>query len=243
MNRKCLSLLVLLSFQLSNLRAIDNIITFFIKNYPEVELPETLQVVTDYTISKPLVQPEYLNVKDSNSQSNKKNDVAGIWALYQGFAEPSTPDGQIMFPRQQQSETVALVITKKITPVFIVGPATVGYWELDPDSDTEMYTISLEYDIDANTYYFLTEKVELPDDGQVSLQSIIIPADPKNVYVPEGATITEVTTNLTLPSIYIKKDFDRSYNASYTTDRRLYFKKNEYMYEENDQSVSKLIAA
>jgi len=240
MNKKLLIIAILPCIFATITRPINNIITFFVKEYPEVQLPEKFQVATSSTISEALGQPDYLNPKDHNNQPKKAN-VSGIWALHKGYARASSYFGQISFPRKQQSETVYLIITEKINPTFIVGPSTVGYWELDPNSSIAIYEISMEYDEDANSYYFNTKKIDPPEDNQVSMQAIVIPGKPEHVYVPEGASITEFTANLTLPTIYIKKEFDRSYNASYVTNLRMYFEQVTEEYQENDLTNSTLM--
>jgi hypothetical protein len=239
MNKKYIILATLLCIIATITRPINNIITFFIKEYPEVQLPEKFQVATSSTISKALEQPAYLEPKDTKPQ--KKSGLTGVWALHKGYARASSYFGQISFPRKQQSETVYIIITEKINPTFIVGPSTVGYWELDQNSPAAIYSISMEYDEDANSYYFDTKKIDPPEDNQISMQAIVIPGNPEHVYVPEGASITEFTANLTLPTIYIKKEFDQSYNASYIANLRMYFEQITEEYQENDLTNSTLM--
>ena len=250
MNKKQIILTILLCIHNKIALPINNVITLTFKEYPEVAIPESLLAEIDSsesssdkttgTLSKALEQPDYLQ-KKTDINKPIKSKISGIWTLHKGFARTSDYFGQIVFPRKQQSETVYLIITEKIAPSFIVGPSTVSNWTLDPTAQTAMYAISLEFDDDANSYYFNTEKIDPPADNQISLQSIIIPGNPDTVYVPTGATITELTSNLTLPDIYIKNDFDHSYNASYILNNMNYFEKIEQDYQQADKTIVKLL--
>ena len=240
MKNKYILLAIILSASLF-IKTTSNIITLFIKDYPNPELPLSLQTETDSENSRIMSQPSYVQPKKEITPVIQKK-LAGVWGLYKGYAQATNFLGQLSFPRKQQANTINLIITKKITPAFIVGPSTVGYWQIDSSEDAAVYEIDIEYSDDANTYYFETKKIDTPENGQISLQSIIIPADPETVYVPEGAVITEYTANLTLPDIYIKTDsFDFEYNASYTLSLKNYFAQIDTELEQDDAIISKLM--
>lgn len=240
MNKKYIILTFLLCIFTAITKPINNIITFFVKEYPEVHLPEKFRTATSSVFSKALKQPAYLNEKEHGIKPLEVK-VSGIWSLYKGYSRISSHNGQISFPRKQQSETVYLIITKKINPTFIVGPSTVAHWNLDKDTPAAIYSISIKYDEDANSYYFNTKKIDRPTDNKISLQAVIIPGDPEHVYVPEGASITEFTGNLTLPSIYIKKEFDRVYNSVYTTSIKMYFAQIKEKHQQDELIHSTLV--
>ena len=245
MNKKYIIITMLLCLNDKITLPINNIITLGFKEYPDVVvpeslLPETVETATANQLSKSLEQPDYVQ-KKTDINRPAKSKISGIWTLHKGFARTSDYFGQIAFPRKQQSETIYLVITEKILPAFIVGPSTVSNWMLDPSTESAVYSITLEFDDDANSYYFNTEKIDSPSDNQISLQSIIIPAKPDAVYVPTGATITELSSNLTLPDVYITSTFDHDYNAAYILEKMNYFERIEQDYQQTEQTVAKLI--
>lgn len=247
MNRKNIIVMILLCMSAIKIETTNNIITFFIKKYPTVqppgvESPELLQQdEQNNQISKAVTQPDFLNPKKDPALKNTPG-ASGIYAFYKGYSQTSSFLGQITFPRKQQSETVYLIVTETISPEFIVGPSTVGYWKIDSTSPTAVYEMAIDYDDDANTYYVNTTKIDAPENNQISLQSIVIIGNPDNVYVPEGATIAEFTANLTLPTIYIKDTFDQSKNASYALSLKNYFAGLNETFQQNDLIVSKLMS-
>lgn len=239
MNKKNKLLLITLCIVHLAVKSTNNVITFFIKEYPEVKLPEYLQHKRNKQISNALTQPDFLNPKE-NTPVKEKAGASGVFALYKGYAQTSNLFGQVTFPRKQQAETIYLIITETISPEFIVGPSTVSHWEIDPNSSTAVYKMAINYDNDANSYYVNTTKVAAPQDNKISLQSIVIIGNPEDVYVPEGASIAELTANLNLPTIYIKEKFDRSRNASYVLTLKNYFSGIAETFKQSNLSISKI---
>jgi len=241
MNKKVLILLILYFISAINTKTIGSILTLFIEKYPNIVLPENTFTKNQSTISEALAQPSFLNPKEEFVTNQNTDRLDGVYALYKGYAVVSNFLGQITFPLQQQSETVYVVITENITPEYIVGPSTVGYWNISENSASAIYEMNIDYDDTANSYYInSTKKITALESIDLSLRSIIIIADPETVYVPEGATIAEFTPNLTLPTIYIKDTFDYVQNALKTLEVKKYFSKIKTSFQQNNLNILKL---
>lgn len=225
-------------FTTSHLHTVDSVITMFVQRYPNIKVPLAQEKLD--TVSKKLQQPGYLLNKIVKSK-RVETGVGGINTMYLGYVGFSDHNGQITFPRKQQKSSINLLITRKVQPVYIIAPDTVANWMLDKHETAEMYNFKLHQDSETKLYYIETKKVDLPDDNMISLDTIIFVANPKNVFVPEGATITHYSPNLILPTIYIKKHFDFSYNALYTLSIKQYFGQVHSEYKQEDENIAKIL--
>ncbi len=206
----------------------DSIITISIQKYPYLSKSEKAELENRHSLdaakySNALKQPDFL-YKNVIKTYRQKHELPGIMCMYAGNIALSTPDGQISFPRLQQTTEMFILITDKIIPAYMIAPATVHNWRIDPHTPTEMYRMKLEYDKKTNLFYYQTTKVDLPKDGNIPLNTLIFIADPQTMYVPLGATITNTSSNIVLPTIYIKKDFCFVKNALFTLATNQYFK-------------------
>lgn len=229
---------VLLCLLSTTIYSVNNIISLTIQQYPMLKNKLDEEQVAEY--SKKLTQPGYLYrkiVKNTRIQTG----VRGIMGIYLGFTSLTDYNGQMIFPRKQQKSEIKFLITKSIKPIYIVAPETIHNWMLDPQAPAQMYTFSLKEDKKTDLYYIDTKKTSLPINNMISLDTIILIADPKYVYIPEGATITHKTPNLILPNIYIRKNFNFWYNALYTLSIKQYFEQINQEYKHEDQSVAMII--
>ncbi len=64
----------------------------------------------------------------------------------------------------------------------------------------------------------------MPEDNKIPLSAIVITADPKNVVVNAGETVTNETANLVLPDILVRKGINIVKNSSYMLTVRHLFK-------------------
>lgn len=216
---------------------IDNVITMFVQKYPTIQTPPKPNIDL---ASQKLKQPSYL-FKQIVKSTRVEGNIQGVAAFYLGYVSFSDHNGQLIFPRKQQKSKMQLLITKKIQPVYIVAPSTIAYWILDKHQQAEMYEFQLHQDAQTQLYYINTTKIELPVDHKIALNTIILTANPKNIYIPLGATITHYSPNLILPPIYIKKHFDNSYNALYTLSIKQYFDQVDLEYKHENNNIAKII--
>ncbi|MBN1549812.1 hypothetical protein JW872_04100 [Candidatus Babeliales bacterium] len=145
-------------------------------------------------------------------QSIKAYAQPGVFSTYGGYITISNTNGQTSFPRKHQRPFIYVYVTQDINPVIMIGK-TVHHWELIPNLPVEVYTIELKQDPDTQLYYWETARTTVPNDDIVPLDSIVIIAKPKNIYVPLGATLTESSSHMLLPDIYIRKGFSPLINS------------------------------
>ncbi|HSW76631.1 MAG TPA: hypothetical protein VLG50_06285 [Candidatus Saccharimonadales bacterium] len=234
--RKFLLLIIVTCIPLSQM-ALDQVITFFLQKYPYVKStshdPEFLK-----RYSKKVQQPGYLSNQIIKSHRTNSG-VPGVMCLYGGRVALSDSNGQIIFPRLPQSvPKTYFLITTGIQPAYMIAPATVHNWMIDPKHDSQMYLVQLKQDDQTKLYYFETSQVALPKDNNIPLNTIIIIGNPEEIFIPTGATFTDYSPNLTLPPVYIKKEFCFVYNSFYTLAIKQYFAQTESNFQQEDLTVS-----
>ncbi|MFA5998932.1 MAG: hypothetical protein WC747_02865 [Candidatus Babeliales bacterium] len=237
---KCLTKLLLLITLISiphSQSALDQVITFFLQKYPYVKAPSNNHKELQ-KLSKKVQQPGYLSGKIV--QAHKRQfGVPGVMCMYAGHVALSDNNGQIIFPRlPQQEPKTYFLITKAIKAAYMIAPGTVHNWMIDPKHHSQMYLVQLKQDDKTKLYYFETSEVDLPKDNNIPLNTIIIIADPENILIPTGATFTDYSPNLTLPTVYIKKEFCFVYNSFYTLAIKQYFEQTASSFQLEALTVS-----
>jgi hypothetical protein len=159
---------------------------------------------------------------------------AGITASYAGFIDISNISGQIIFPRKHNNPYVYFVITDRLTPVTMLGN-TIAHLAFTPGADSALYKVQQNYDIETNTVFWNTQKIEKPDNNIIPLESIIIIAKPKNVVIPEGVTITQEGPNLILPDVYVKKGVNLINNTLYMLNLSYLFSLPNSKYKQEEK--------
>jgi hypothetical protein len=132
------------------------------------------------------------------------------------------------------------LVTKGIKPAYIVGPDTIHNWMIDRSQPTELYFIQFKQDDQLELYYFNVSKAELPKNDNIPLNTILFISDPKDVFIPTGATVTELSQNLILPTIYIKKDFCFINNSLYTLAIKQYFRQSQEESQLEELTISQI---
>ncbi|AXK60400.1 hypothetical protein [Candidatus Chromulinivorax destructor] len=224
----------------TNLHTAESVITFFIKNErPEVKLDND-PALAEFVSGK-LPQPSYVIGKDDEISSSRIDGVRGIPATYLGYIATSDRNGQISFPRKQQNDTIHLIITPRINPIFMIHPTLVHHWEILPSQPVEIYEITRKKDKKLNSYYFDIinvstaiknkkfdeQKAEmykniLAGKQAIPLNTITIFADPKTIQVPTGISQNYYSTNFILPTL-VGREVDTKENSLYTLSIKQYF--------------------
>jgi len=213
-------------------------IIIFVDKYPKIKIPKNKETID--SLSKKLKQPDYLR-KAKYKQKRLSTGQQGVMALKVGDASLSDKNGQITFPRRgHQKPVVNLLVTKGIQPVYIIAPTTVHNWMLDRSKPAKMYQFKLNIDTETGLYYIETIETSLREDSMIQLETIIIIADPETVFVPLGVTLSQYSANFILPNIYIKKNFDFSYNVLYTNSIKQYFDSVRGEYKAEELSIAKI---
>lgn len=236
-----LSMTILLSVQLC---AIDAIITLFVQKYPYFKNSKnnsnSKSKFDSQKYSKKLKQPDYVYRKITSNHHHAYNEIPGVMCLYQGRVALSTPQGQITFPRLQQSPNMHILISKGIKPAYIVAPATIYEWMLDNKHPAEMYLMELKHDPKTTLSYYETSKVNLPSDNFIPKNTLIFISDPENMYVPLGATVVDYSPNIILPTIYIKRGFCFIYNSLYTLAIKQYFQETQTSVKQDVATIAQI---
>ena len=189
--------------------------------------------------SKALKQPNYL-YQQAIKPYQSTHHLPSIMCMYSGNIALSSPDGQISFPRLQQTPDMYILVTEKIIPAYMIAPATIHNWMINPEYPTEMYLMKREFDAKTNLSYYQASKVDLPKDNNIPLNTLIFIADPKTIFIPLGATVTDSSSNITLPTMYIKKGFCFVKNTLFNLATNQYFRDTNPSIKQDDQTIMQI---
>ena len=184
-------LLLLLSISALNLLS-DPVICFFFKS----------QLDHKKTINK-LKKPGKI-AKHTLNNIMQYEPIAGIYVTYSGYMTISSINGEIQFPRKNRDNGATILVTTHIEPIPLFEN-TIQNWIVMPNVPVQMYSLKIIYDPTIKEYVWESQKIDLPQDNQIPLTTIIIIAKPKNIIIPSEKTKTIITANLMLPSLYVKK--------------------------------------
>lgn len=217
---------------------IDSIISMFVRKYPYFKKDHSSKFNAE-KYSQKLKQPAYLYKSITRPHSHHES-ISGVMHLYGGQVALSDQNGQVNFKRRQQISNIYLLVTTGIKPAYIIAPSTVHNWRIDPTKSSKMYLIQLKQDANLDLHYYNVELTNLPADNNIPLNTIILIADPEYVLVPTGATVSQYSSNLILPDIYLKRGFCFIYNQLYTLAIKQYFDSTVVSYQQENQTVSKI---
>jgi hypothetical protein len=147
----------------------------------------------------------------------------GIVGTYNGFVSFSDQNGQITFPRMQTKDTVSILITERITPVIMFGN-TIHHWQRDPAAPADLYTLSRITNTQTKKLEWLIEKMQLPANDRIELDTLVLLGKPSAFYLPVGTIPTEANPNLLLPPVYVKKNINSTIPALWLIKVRQFFK-------------------
>jgi len=183
-------------------------IIFFARSLPDITSELNVQdlVKKAYSHSKLVIQQVFAARLPSQP-------IASLFATYAGYvAMSSVGEGQIEFPRKQQRESFLFVVTPNVEPVMMLGK-TVHHFEIPADMPATAYKIERVQDKDTGLYYWETTDEKIAEDRVIPLNSIVLFAQPIDIYVPLGITLTNSNPELVLPDVYVRSSFDIVTNA------------------------------
>lgn len=175
-----------------------HMVTFFFKNYPVLEKDNFKKVVS------------------------KQNPRAGIVVSYFGFMATSDKAGEIMFPRRHQNAEFSFLVCTNPEPVFMLEN-TIHHWQVRKKSKYAFYTARRELDTRTKLFFWNVKKAKMPQDKHLSVNTMVVFADPDTIYVPEGITITNNKPQLLLPPMYVKPNHTSAQNALAALEIRAFF--------------------
>ncbi len=150
---------------------------------------------------------------------------AGLYASYAGTITHSNGDGQILFERKSPEPKLFVLITDTIKPIPIdpLKPKTLLGFTLDPKMAAEQYSFKREQDPETELYEWHVTSVAIDRNSPIPYDTIIIYADPRNIIVPIGSTLTTNNENFVLPDFYVTEGYNSALNALRFLKIRHYF--------------------
>jgi len=184
----------------------DPVITFFIEPYPLIMPKDSVESFGDR-----LQQPRTIAKYALRQHVPTEAINAGIFGTYAGYLTATDMNGQIIFPLMQRKPAINLLITPSIKPVIMFGN-TLSHWELVAKAPAIMYRIERKTEKvtepePVEAFYWQAKKVNLPKNGKIPFDTVILFEKPNHMYLPllEGIEPTIKNPNMIIPTIYIKK--------------------------------------
>lgn len=193
-----------------------DIISLYLKPYPLTQDKASSQTVAN-NLSRPTNLARY-----QSRIINEKIMPSGIFGIYAGNIDISNLNGHLVFPYKHSKPMVYLVITNQILPTVMFFN-TLKNWKLRPGEPAQMFKVERKQDDVTQQLYWDVEKIDLPQDGIIPLEAVILLAKPKHIYVPEGITPTEQSPHLLLPDVYVRKGINKTENALYILNLKHFF--------------------
>ena len=185
------------------------IITLYLREYPNFKaIPEKVtQKIVDYykQQNKKLIPGELAELEQRImlKKCTPPPSNLDLFVMLDGFISHADADCKITLPRKIQNDTLKLVITPSIIPVFSANH-NVAYWNLDPNQPAQAFTITKKLDPLTEQLYWEVSEAPLPPNQALSKNTLIMIGDPDTIYIPTDLTPTTDSTQLVLPNIYIK---------------------------------------
>lgn len=221
----------------------DHIITLFMRTYPHFPVAQAPQDVAQKKAdkkSRKLRSPEKI-AQYAYRSAIQNNYAAGVFATYAGQLTASGTDGQILFARRQESPNIQLLITERINPIFQVEQ-TIHHLELEGDYPGALFSITQDREQDTEIEYWDVKRIPLPKDRKISLDTIVVFAQPTNVYVPEGITaLKHPGADLFLPDIFVKKTVDTLASSLYLLNIKRIFAQTQKTYQVKEKSYQVIV--
>lgn len=218
------------------IEAINSVITFFVKEEKIKNKKNTHP--GNKVISQILTQPSFVNATGTDRSWLDQPGVDGLYASYLGYLAISDANGQITFPREQQNDTIHLLITPQVQPEFMISPSLIHHWITKRHSPAAFYEISRKKEKGLNVYYFDTKKIDVPQD--IPLNTITIYADPDHIHVQTGISLNTYSTNLVLPELEAQKE-NTVKNSLYTLSIKQYFEQINKENKNNMTSIATMV--
>lgn len=190
--KKYISLLILPSLLYLHTTHADHIINFFVYPYPDVQ-----------DLHERLKHPSNIDKHHINGLL-KHVSGAGIFSTYAGYIDITNADGQTVYPRKHQEPLLYLIVTEEIVPIMMFAN-TVAFWEIPRHKSAAFFRMEKIKDEKTGLFLWDVQHSPRPQDNKIPLESLVIIADPHDIYVPIGVSLADDTPHLLLPPLYVKK--------------------------------------
>jgi len=203
----------------------DRVITLFVREYPEVTTKPKNDIQQNQLFCNILTDNFMIKCNLLQLPFN-----FGIFAIYYGFFTLTDQTGLITYPGQTQKESINILVSDDISPVFLLKN-TIGFWEFN-NPFSRMYSFTRKKDDETGIYFWDVSEKKLPQNKRIPLNTIIIVSDPDSIEIPEGITPTTKSVNMILPDIYAKKGANYIENALFMLTIRPFFSMIKNLYKE-----------
>jgi len=235
MKNKALFIMVLLFGSYAYRMQSRPTVTFFIRPWPS--LVQSSNETPEYILKK-MREPGKIARKILKLIIKTKIQP-GIFATYGGYMASTDTNGQVTFPLMQEKPLLNLIITNHIKPTLMTQN-TVHHWEIGLTAQAAMYTVEKKQDEISRLYFWNVQKKQLPKNKRIPMNTIVVMAKPKNMYVPTGIAIANENPQLILPDIYAKKGVNILPNALYALPIRHFFNHVGKQYQEEEEEKKHL---
>lgn len=147
-----------------------------------------------------------------SSGESKPEHNRGVYFSYFGYKTISDNNGQVSFPLKSQKPVFYFLVTNESIPVFMIYN-TIAHWKVEQAAKYSFFSVERKYDTQTKLYFWNIQQIKLPADLEIPLNTIIVHADPENVFIPTNISVTHEGQQLVLPKIYIKSEVKLSLNA------------------------------
>lgn len=221
--KKYISLLILPSLLCLHTLWADHIINFFVYPYPDVQ-----------DVHERLKHPSNIDKHHINGLLQYVSG-AGIFSTYAGFIDITNFDGQTVYPLQHHEEPfLYLVVTEEIVPIMMLAN-TVAYWEIPRHRPAAFFKMEKKQDEKTGLFLWDVREEPRPQDNKVPLESLVIIADPHDIYVPAGVSLADDTPHLLLPPLYVKKSMNVVKHGLYMLTISHLFRPSRILYTKEER--------
>ena len=211
-----LSFFIFFTYSVDARLPFSHIITFFVQELPFNAPDED----TNSKFAKTTSTPGKVAHKIAHSVASSAHK--GIFVTYGGYLAVTNFNGQVTFPRMQQKTDFTFIVTEKIEPVMMIGN-TVHHWVLLKNVPASSYSVERKQSNQTQLYYWDVQKTENPENNIIPLNSIVVFAKSKNIIVPLGITLSNDSSQLILPPVYVVKNNNDLLPALETLNVRQFF--------------------
>lgn len=233
MNKKILSLIVFLIY---NTIFCENkqphIITFFIKPLDKAREKELEKEKLKNINQARAMEKNFIDLISSLGYYNL-SWKSGIYATYAGAATYSDYNGQIIFERKSIKPKFNLLLIENIIPILkpaynkgnknIYAINTILGFTLPKKADFKYYLIEKVENFEKKLYSWKINEQTILREKIIPYETIIIFANPKDIFIPIGEVHTISGENLRLPDIYFVNKLDRDIESIRFLNIRKYF--------------------
>lgn len=213
----------------------DNLLTFFLSPYPQLlKQDQCDEALANITQPGRLAEYCVYGILD-------KDIISGIFATYAGYLATSDDIGQITFPLLHTKPTVNVLVTNRLTPIMMLGN-TLHHWELEKGVPAAMYAFDKEFDEATQLSFWNAHPVELPQNGHIPVDTVVILAKPHYIYIAEGITpIEQPGPHYILPTMYVKKGINLAAHALYMLNLNNFYAPIKDMYKQGQARYLRLL--